>query len=173
MLRAKLYYTKVQRREANRVKNRRFYDNHFEQRLQYLSDVYSQQVKPTPRAFLNKLCQQTLRWKKQTHSPIAPRKTTMAPVSIDREAFQTMLDEHQRLSKEYFVLFEGEGWADWNDRWDSLTALEDVLATMIETLALIEVELEMEEMPNFNDLTLIYDTVYPETPISAGTDIVR
>ncbi|KAL0564890.1 hypothetical protein V5O48_017145 [Marasmius crinis-equi] len=133
-----------------------------EDRLQQIQACYEQQVKADPQCYAEKLCQDSLRWKKRTRSPIAPRETPISPTTIDRECFQTMLDEFQRLTKEYFVLFKGEGWADWDERWASMMGFEETLAKMIETLALIEVELEMgEEMPTLEDLTLIFDIAKP------------
>ncbi|KAL0572361.1 hypothetical protein V5O48_009596 [Marasmius crinis-equi] len=231
MPRRKLYHTKAQLREANRIKNRRFYDKNraeildsrrvkreteqkaqeeldfhwvrhqrrrkkrekakakskkagnspqdteaeqqyparatlvgetrrdFEERLRRIQETYLDQIKPSPRNLLDKLCQDSLRWKNRARCTIRPRETHISPVAIDRECLQTMLDEHTRLSREYFVLFEGEEWVDWDKRWGSLTEFEDTLSKMIGIMALIEVELEMEDMPTFEDLTSIYDSI--------------
>ncbi|KAL0566106.1 hypothetical protein V5O48_015912 [Marasmius crinis-equi] len=235
MARPKLYFTKAERREANRVKNRRFYDKHrsevldmrklkraeehkvheekernrrlkreaqkekqkrklmakaateqakedrlalvtatkkdFEQKLKHLKDVYARQTRPSPRQYLNRLCQDTLRWKEKTDLTVMKRSIHISPVTIDKECFQLMLSKYQLLGKEFFVLFtDSDGDSESQARSEKISEFEQGLTRMIEVLSWLEVEsstagldVELRDF-NFNRIHSYPSTMSSEPP---------
>ncbi|KAJ8087274.1 hypothetical protein PM082_006104 [Marasmius tenuissimus] len=119
-------------------------EKELEGQMEVLKQHYQNRIQHDHRAFLGRLSEQALEWKKSTKGSIMTKNLSPSPVVTLKKEMELMLDQYHGLEDEYFYCLCNRKGRTWEDKRAEFTVFREVVSKLTAVLDNMEEMLHIE-----------------------------